>query len=109
MVLAKGLSNSRLERLFEHLTTATPNQPATPRSPTRGVAPDGRRKCGSVSNAIVEVLSGAESELRVSVIHERVEGILGSAVSRGSVKGYLNTAAVARMCSSRGRLGVAIA
>jgi hypothetical protein len=43
-----------------------------------------------VSNAIVEVLSGAESELRVSDIHKRVEGILGSAVSRGSVKGYLN-------------------
>jgi hypothetical protein len=54
------------------------------------VAPDGRRKCGSVGNAIIEVLSGAESELRVRDIQARVEDLFGSPVSRGSVKGYLH-------------------
>jgi hypothetical protein len=90
VVLAEGLSNSRLEHLFEHLTTPAPAQPQAPRARTRSVAPDGRRKCGSVSNAIIKVLSGAKAELRVRDIQKRVEGALGSPVSRGSVKGYLH-------------------
>jgi hypothetical protein len=57
---------------------------------TSGVAPDGRRKCGSVSSAIVDVLSAAESDLCIRDIQTSVEALLGSAVSRSSVKGYLH-------------------
>lgn len=89
-VLAEALSNSRLERLFEHLTTPVPNQPRAQSRWTRGVAPGGRRKCGSVSRAIVEILSDADSELRVGDITKRAESVLGGPVSRGSVKGYLH-------------------
>jgi hypothetical protein len=99
MVLAEGLSNSRLEHLFEHLTTPLPNQPRTPRPPMRGIAPDGRRKCGSVSNAILEVLSEAGSDLRVRDITAAVERLLCSPVSCSSVKSYLHR-------RSRGRVPI---
>jgi hypothetical protein len=54
-----------------------------------GVAPDGRRKFGSVRDAILAVLEEAGSELRVRDIHARVEEPLGESVG-SSVRDYLH-------------------
>ena len=51
---------------------------------------DGRRQFGTVRDAIVEVLSRADSELRVKDIQAGVEALLNSPVSRSSVKSYLH-------------------
>jgi hypothetical protein len=51
---------------------------------------DGRRVFASVSGTIVDVLAEANEDLRVREIQARVERILGSSVSRHSVKGYLH-------------------
>lgn len=53
--------------------------------------PDGRRRFGTVSNAIVEVLATADGELRVKEVRARVEARLGGPVSRFSVSDYLLT------------------
>jgi hypothetical protein len=59
-----------------------PNQPSGLTSRTRGVAPDGRRKCGSVSNAVAQVLSSAQFALRVWDIKIEVEQLLDTSASR---------------------------
>ena len=56
--------------------------------PTAGW-PDGRRKFGTVSTAIVQVLTEAEGELSVRAIRVEVERFLGGPVSRFSVADYL--------------------
>jgi hypothetical protein len=53
--------------------------------------PDGRRKFGSVSGAILAVLAQTDSEMKVKAIHEQVERVLGGRVSRLSVSDYLLT------------------
>jgi hypothetical protein len=53
------------------------------------VTPDGRRKFGTVRNAIIQVLQNASTELRTRDIHARVEELLQEPVCRGSVKSYL--------------------
>jgi hypothetical protein len=55
-----------------------------------GPTPDGRRKFGSVSGAIVQVLTEARRDLRVKEIWREVEQVLGEPVSRHSVKSYLH-------------------
>ncbi len=50
---------------------------------------DGRRKFGTVSGAIVGVLNGADSEMRMRTIHAEVERVLGGSVSFQSVADYL--------------------
>src|SRR5439155_4307856 len=50
-------------------------------------APDSRRPFGSVRDAIVQVLSEADGDLRVRDIQAGVERLLGGPVSPTSVKG----------------------
>ena len=64
-------------------------QAHAPQRGDSGVAPDGRRKFGTVRDAIVQVLANAASELRVTEIQTGVEEILGGGVSPSSVKDYL--------------------
>jgi hypothetical protein len=89
MDAAGRLSNHDLTTLLQRLTAHDWKQAARPLGLARGVAPDGRRKFGTVRDAIVEVLDEADSELRVREIQERVEQLLGGHVSRSSVKDYL--------------------
>lgn len=84
--LSNSLTNSNLQRL-----TSADRHQARPRRPAaRGVAPDGRRKFGTVSDVIVQVLSETEADLRVREIKDEVERRLRSPVSRHSIKGYLS-------------------
>ena len=53
--------------------------------------PDGRRKFGTVSKAIMDVLAAAECEQPVRVIRGQVEVKLGGHVSCFSVSGYFLT------------------
>jgi hypothetical protein len=55
-----------------------------------GPRPDGRRKFGSVSGAIVQALMEAESDLCVQQIRVLVACLLGSSVSRHSIKSYMH-------------------
>ena len=89
MDMVGRLSNQDLMRLFQRLTACDWKQAGRSHSLTRGVAPDGRRKFGTVRDAIVAVLGQAECELRVRDIHAGVQSLLGESVSRESVKSYL--------------------
>jgi hypothetical protein len=87
--LVGRLSNPNLTTLFQNLTTHDWRQAHSPERAVSGIAPDGRRKFGTVRDAIVQVLADADSELRVREIHKGVEEVLGGAVSPSSVKDYL--------------------
>ena len=89
MGLVGRLSNHDLTTLLQRLT-ARDWKPAERQRPSAGgVAPGGRRKFGTVRDAIVAVLVEAGCELRVRDIHEGVEQLLGESVSSSSVKDYL--------------------
>ena len=75
--------------LLQRLTAHDWKQADLRRRSTSAVAPDGRRKFGSVRDAIVKVLTLADGDMRVRDIHKRVEYFLGGPVSRSSVKTYL--------------------
>jgi hypothetical protein len=49
----------------------------------------GRRRFATVGDAIVEVLSTTATDVRFVDVHREVERLLGSQVSRSSVKNYL--------------------
>jgi hypothetical protein len=87
--LTGRLSNPDLTALLQGLTAHNWTQADAPQRVTNGIAPDGRRKFGSVRDAIVQVLANADSDLRVREIHKGVEEILGGPVSSSSVKDYL--------------------
>jgi hypothetical protein len=89
MDLTGRLSNHGLTTLFQRLTARDWRQAAPPSRAASGVAPDGRRRFGTVRDAIVAVLEQAGCELRVRDIHEGVEKLLGESVSSSSVKDYL--------------------
>lgn len=89
MGLVGRLSNPDLATLFQNLTARDWTQAARLHRSTDGIAPDGRRKFGTVRDAIAEVLEQAGCELRVRDIHEGVERLLGDSVARSSVKDYL--------------------
>jgi hypothetical protein len=89
MGLVGRLSNPDLTALFQGLMTRDREQVVAPRGSARGIAPDGRRKFGTVRDAIVKVLAQADSDLRVREIQKGVEDVLGGPVSRSSVKDYL--------------------
>lgn len=90
MGLVGRLSNPDLTAFFQSLTVHEGRQADPTRRATAGIAPDGRRKFGTVRDAIVQVLEDAGSELRVRDIHARVENVLGEQVSASSVKDYLH-------------------
>jgi hypothetical protein len=97
MVLVGALSNPDLQDLFQGLTSQRRRkQRRSEATSAEGARPDGRRKFGSVSGAIVQVLSEAQSDLRVREIWREVEHLLGESVSRHSVKSYLHRGTCAR-------------
>lgn len=88
MDLTGALSNSAFQGVLQSLANKNPHKAIGLRR-NQGWS-DGRRKFGTVSAAIVTVLSEADSELRVREIRACVEALLGSGVSRHSIKGYLH-------------------
>jgi hypothetical protein len=89
MGLSGGLSNHSVADLLQCLTAEAPDQtPRQPDIPPTGWS-DGRRKFGTVSGAIVAVLTRADSEMRMKTIHAEVEQVLGGRVSFQSVADYL--------------------
>jgi len=84
--LVAVLSNAETSALFQRLTKRDWRQvkraAAKPRDRTR----DGKRKFGTVSRTVLQVLAEAESSMRFIEIHTRTEALLGSQVSRSSVK-----------------------
>lgn len=91
MVLVGALSNPDLQDLFQGLTSQ-PRRKQSRRQSTSadGLRPVGRRKFGSVSGAIVQVLTEAQSTMRVKEIRAEVERLLGEPISRHSIKSYLH-------------------
>lgn len=89
MVLTGALSNTEVTTLLQCLTGRDWHKVRRPRKPADGWS-DGRRPFGTVRDAIVEVLSRADSDLRVKDIQAGVEALLNSPVSRSSVKSYLH-------------------
>ena len=89
MVLVGRLSNHDLTALYQQLTARGWKQAERQRLAAGGVAADGRRKFGTVRDAIVTVLEQAGCELRVRDILEGVEQLLGEFVSSSSVRDYL--------------------
>jgi hypothetical protein len=90
MDLVGRLSNPDLTTFFQSLTVHEQRQEGLPQLLAPGVAPDGRRKFGTVRDAIIRVLTEAGSELRVRDIHTGVQKVLGEQVSASSVKDYLH-------------------
>jgi hypothetical protein len=93
MGLVGSLSNPDLQDLVQGLTSQRRRKQPTSKLETGGPAPDGRRKFGSVSGAVVQVLAESHSDLRVKEIWHEVERLLGESVSRDSVKSYLHRGA----------------
>ena len=89
MDLVGRLSNPDLVTLLQSLTAHEWKQADPPQPTTNGVASDGRRKFGTVRDAIVQVLARADRALRVREIQVGVEEVLGGPVSPSSVKDYL--------------------
>ena len=89
MVLSGGLSNHSFADLLQCLTAdGLDQEPRQPDAQSAGWS-DGRRKFGTVSGAIVAVLTRADSEMRMKTIHAEVERTLGGSVSFQSVADYL--------------------
>lgn len=89
MDLVGRLSNHDLTTLYQGLMARDWKQAGRRHPSVGGVAPDGRRKFGTIRDAIVIVLEQANCEQRVRDIHAGVEELFGEPVSRGSVKAYL--------------------
>ena len=89
MDLVGRLSNRVTTSNLQFLTSRDWHKAHRPTS-SDGPRPDGRRQFGSVGRAIVQVVAGADSELRVRDVHKRVEYLLGEPISRSSVKNYLH-------------------
>src|SRR5260221_8473128 len=89
MDLVGRLSNHDLTTLFQRLTAHDWRQAHPPPLSLSEIAPDGRRKFGTVRDAIIQVLANADSDLRVREIQKGVEEVLGGRVSPSSVKDYL--------------------
>jgi len=89
MDLVGRLSNPEATTLFQRLMAGDWRQAPRQHASASGVAPDGRRKFGTVRDAIVAVLEQAGCELRVREIQKSVEDSLGGPVSPSSVRDYL--------------------
>lgn len=89
MGLTGALSNPEVTGRLQCLTaTRDWHEVRHSRKPTPSWS-DGRRPFGTVGAAIVQVLSEADSDLRVKDIQAGVKKILNSPISRSSIKGYL--------------------
>ncbi len=111
VVLTGRLSNHDLTTLFQSLVAREWKQVERRPPSGGGVSPDGRRKFGTVRDAIVEVLAQARSDLRVRDIQKGVEDVLGGPVSTSSVKDYLRKGCRRQMplFEYRGRRGYRLA
>jgi hypothetical protein len=111
MDLVGRLSNHHLTSLLERLTPHDWKQADRPHGSAGGLAPDGRRKFGTVRDGIVHVLAEADSDLRVREIQKGVEEVLSGPVSRSSVKDYLRKGCRRRvpLFEYRGRDGYRLA
>jgi hypothetical protein len=86
--LIEPLSHTALTEALERLTTRSWPQAPSFRKPRTSPA-DARRKFASVSDAVVQVLADAPSELRFIEIYEAVDALLEGQVARSSVKNAL--------------------
>jgi hypothetical protein len=89
-VLVGALSNPDLQDLFQSLTSRRQRKQPRRKPEDEGPRPAGRRKFGTVSGAIVQILTEAQSDMRVREIPADVERFLGEPVSRASIKSYLH-------------------
>jgi hypothetical protein len=71
------------------LTRDSSDQELDQPRPQRAGWPDGRRKFGTVSGAIMVVRTQTDSEMRLRDINAQVERVLGGRVSFPSVADYL--------------------
>jgi hypothetical protein len=93
MMPCGGLSNHPLKDLLHCLTPEKTRQdPPRAKKPTADW-PDGRRKFGTVSGAILKILAESGTEMSVKAIRAEAEALLGGRVSRFSVADYLLTRA----------------
>ena len=101
----------RPDDLLQRLTAGNWRQAEPPQRTTSRIAPDGRRKFGTVRDAIVQVLANADCELRVREIQKGVEEVLGEPVSPSSIKDYLRKGCRRRvpLFEYRGRDGYRLA
>jgi hypothetical protein len=90
VVLVGALSNPDLQNLFQSLTSQPRRKQRRCKLELNGPRPDARRRFGSVSGTIIQVLTEAQSDLRVKEIWSEVERLLGEEVSRHSIKSYLH-------------------
>jgi hypothetical protein len=81
MVLIGVLSNPDFKDLLQCLTSKNRHKGGKDEPLTNGPRPDGRRRFGSVSSAIVSVLTEAQSDMRVREIQAEVERLRGEPVS----------------------------
>ena len=90
VVLRGRLSNPPrpLVDLSQYLTIDVCHQDGTGRGSPKNSSATARR-LGAISNAVVAVLTAANSEMRVRMIHADVERLLGETVSFYSVADYL--------------------
>ncbi len=111
MGLTGRLSNPGLTTLLQRLTAHDWKQAGPPHRSAGGIAPDGRRKFGTVRDAIVQVLAQTDSALRVRDIQKGVEKTLGGPVSGSSVRNYLRKGCRRRapLFEYRGRSGYRLA
>jgi hypothetical protein len=91
VVLSGGLSNHPSKDLLQCLTAHTVRKDRSLQRRTAAGWPDGRRKFGTVSAAIIKVLAHSEAEMSVKAIRSEVETLLGGSVSRFSISDYLLT------------------
>lgn len=89
MGLTGALSNPGVTTRLQCLTGRDWHK-VRPRRKAAHDSSDGRRRFGTVRDAIIQVLAAADSDLRVKDIHADVEQLLDSPVSRSSVKNYLH-------------------
>ncbi len=90
VVLVGALSNPGLQDLFQRLTSQRRRKQRRPKLASIGPQPDGRRKFGSVSSAIVQVPTEAQSDMRAREVRAEVERLVGEQVPRASIKSYLH-------------------
>ena len=95
MGLTGALSNPGVTTRLQCLTARDWHK-ARPRRTIAHDPSDGRRRFGTVRDAIIHVLAEADSDLRVKDIHAGVEQLLGSSVSRSSIKNYMRKGCVSR-------------
>ncbi len=87
-----GLSSNRsFTDLLDYLTAAPADQDLDPSGLQPAGWSDGRRAFGTVSKAIIAVLTGTDTEMPVKAIHAEVERLLNGQVSHHSVSDYLRT------------------